>query len=156
MAREPFCARYRFIVRYRAFFGFQSTARERSAPKITTQNGGSSQNIPPRAKAKGQSPDGSTRGILKGGIIRAGASYSPLEPASLLTFLPEQESKAPAGSARSQFRTEIFCKSLLPLQSPVSLPCRRLRLYRPPGGRWLGAKPQVGGSQRAHSQLDCQ
>ena len=47
-----------------------------------------------RAKAKGQPPDGSSRGILKGGTIRAGASYSPLEPASLLTFLPEQESKA--------------------------------------------------------------
>ena len=52
-----------------------------------------------RAKAKGQSSDGSTRGILKGGAIRAGASCSPLEPASLLTFLPEQESKAPLASA---------------------------------------------------------
>ena len=47
-----------------------------------------------RAKAKGQSSDGSTRGILKGGAIRAGASCSPLEPASLHTFLPEQESMA--------------------------------------------------------------
>ena len=31
---------------------------------------------------------------LKGGTIRAGASCSPLEPASLHTFLPEQESMA--------------------------------------------------------------
>ncbi len=40
LAREPFCARYRFIVRYRAFSDFQSTAWERSTPKNTDQNGG--------------------------------------------------------------------------------------------------------------------
>ena len=40
LAREPFCARYRSMVRYRAFTIFQSTAWERSAPKTTTQNGG--------------------------------------------------------------------------------------------------------------------
>ena len=70
-------------------------------------------------------------GGYKGGTIRAGASCSPLKPASLLTFLPEQESKAPAGSARSQFRTEIFCESLLPLQCPVSF-LRCMVGYRQP------------------------
>ena len=53
------------------------------------------------SQSEGSIPVGSTRGILKGGTIRAGASCSPLEPASLLTFLPEQESKAPLASARS-------------------------------------------------------
>ena len=61
-----------------------------------------------RAKAKGQSPDGSTRGILNGGTIRAGASCSPLKPASLLPFLPEQERKAPLASAcRKPIREQI-------------------------------------------------
>ena len=52
--------------------------------------------------------------------------------------------------------TIIFCNLLLPLQCPVSLPCRKLRLYLPPGGRCLGAQPQDGGSQRVHSQFGCQ
>ena len=55
---------------------------------------GAKAETPHPSQSEGSIPDGSTRGILKGGIIRAGASYSPLEPASLLTFLPEQESKA--------------------------------------------------------------
>ena len=97
--REPFCARYRFIVRYRTFSIFQSTAWERSAPKTHNPKRGQRPKPRTRAKAKGQSPDGSTRGILKGGTIRAGASCSPLEPASLLPFLPEQERKAPLASA---------------------------------------------------------
>ena len=46
------------------------------------------------SQSEGSIPVGSTRGILKGGTIRAGASCSPLEPASLHTFLPEQESMA--------------------------------------------------------------
>ena len=29
------------------------------------------------------------------------------------------------------------------------------RLYLPPGGRWLGAQPQDGGSHRAQSPFDC-
>src|SRR5699024_923351 len=40
LAREPFCARYRFIVRYRAFSGFQSTAWVESTQKPTNSNGG--------------------------------------------------------------------------------------------------------------------
>ena len=63
-------------------------------PKNHNPKRGQRLNPTTRAKAKGQSPDGSTRGILKGGAIRAGASCSPLEPASLHTFLPEQESMA--------------------------------------------------------------
>ena len=49
-----------------------------------------------------------------------------------------------------------FLRIVTSLTRPVSLPCRRLRLYLPPGGRWLGAQPQDGGSHRAHSQFDCQ
>ena len=51
------------------------------------------------SQSEGSIPVGSTRGILKGGTIRAGASCSPLKPASLHTFLPEQESMAPLASA---------------------------------------------------------
>ena len=94
LAREPFFARYRSIVRYRAFSCFQSTAWDRNPNKIYIPKRGQGLKLRTRAKAKGQSPDGSTRGILKGGAIRAGASCSPLEPASLHTFLPEQESMA--------------------------------------------------------------
>ena len=61
----------------------------------------------------------------------------------------------PAANRRRQFRTIIFYKSLLPLQCPVSLPCRGVRLYLPPGGRWLGAQPQAGGSQRVQNQFNC-
>ena len=101
LAREPFCAWYRSMVRYRAFSIFQSTAWEINTPKIHKPKRVQRPKPTTRAKAKGQSPDGSTRGILKGGTIRAGASCSPLKPASLLPFLPEQESKAPLASARS-------------------------------------------------------
>ena len=51
--------------------------------------------------------------------------------------------------------SELPYKSLLPLRCPVSLPCRGVRLYLPPGGRWLGAQPQDGGSQRVQNQFDC-
>ena len=50
-----------------------------------------------RAKAKGQSFDGSTRGILKGGAIRAGASCSPLEPDNFPSFLAGARKEGPAG-----------------------------------------------------------
>ena len=129
----PCPARYRSIERYRAFSDFQSAVWERSTPQKPQTKTGAEAETPHPSQSEGSIPAGSSRGILKGGTIRAGASCSPLEPASLLTFLPEQESKALLAST-----------------------CRRLRLYLPPGGRWLGAKPQVGGSQRAHSQLDCQ
>ena len=62
-----------------------------------------------RAKAKGQSSDGSTRGILKGGIIRAGASYPPLEPDNFPYFLAGGRKEGPAGKRpeclRCQFRS---------------------------------------------------
>ena len=81
------------------FFRLSIDSVGRKHPKNHNPKRGQGLKPTTRAKAKGQSSDGSTRGILKGGIIRAGASYSPLEPASLLTFLPEQESKAPLASA---------------------------------------------------------
>ena len=40
------------------------------------------------------------------------------------------------------------------LKSLVSFLCRGLRLYLPTGGRWLGAQPQDGGSQRAGNQFN--
>ena len=46
-----------------------------------------------------------------------------------------------------------FLRIVTSLTRPVSLPCRRLRLYLPPGGRWLGAQPQDGGSRRGHNQF---
>ncbi len=136
------------------FFNLSIDSVETKHPKNHNPKRGQRLKPRTRAKAKGQSSDGSTRGILKGGIIRAGASYSPLEPASLLTFLPEQESKAPAGSARSQFRTEIFCESLLPLQCPVSFLRCMVGYRQPPTStapssnqncipRWLPQSPAV-------------
>ena len=72
--------------------------RQSQNPQTQT---GAEVETPHPSQSEGSIPVGSTRGILKGGTIRAGASCSPLKPASLLTFLPEQESKAPLASARS-------------------------------------------------------
>ena len=171
-------------MRYRAFSCFQSTAWERRTPKSHKPKRGQGLKPPHPSQSEGSIPDGSSRGILKGGTIRAGASCSPLEPASLHTFLPEQESMAllastcskpiveqmkrlkmgidnrqqvpplhqtgtasPACSLRRlrrqlppggscgvpplSMRTIIFYNSLLPLQSPVSLPCRRVPQIAP-------------------------
>ena len=99
LAREPFCARYRSMVRYRAFFYLPIDSVRTKNPKIPrTQTGAGAKTQHP-SQSEGSIPDGSTRGILKGGAIRAGASCSPLEPASLRTFLPGQESTAPLASA---------------------------------------------------------
>ncbi len=97
LTREPLGARYRSIVRYRAFSCFQSTAWERNTPKSHKPKRGKKSKLSTRAKAKGQSPDGSTRGILKGGIIRAGASYPPLEPDNFPYFLAGARKYGPAG-----------------------------------------------------------
>ena len=72
--------------------------RQSQNPQTQT---GAEVETPHPSQSEGSIPVGSTRGILKGGTIRAGASCSPLKPASLHTFLPEQESKAPLASARS-------------------------------------------------------
>ena len=97
LAREPFCARYRSMVRYRAFSCFQSTAWDRNPNKIYIPKRGQGLKLRTRAKAKGQSSDGSTRGILKGGAIRAGASCSPLEPDNFPSFLAGARKEGPAG-----------------------------------------------------------
>ena len=79
---------------------------------------------------------------------------TPLGVGSLfISGLPVRESP---GCPRCQFPTVISSKSLLPLQCPVSLLCRRPRLYLPPGGRCLGAMPQDGGSQREGNQFNHQ
>ena len=66
LAREPFCARYRFIVRYRALSDFQSTAWEGGSPKTNKPKRGQKLKRSTRAKAKGQSrmvpPGGFSRG----------------------------------------------------------------------------------------------
>ena len=99
LAREPFGARYCSMVRYRAFSIFQSTAWDKNVPKSYKSITGAEAKTPHPSQSEGSIPVGSTRGILKGGTIRAGASCSPLEPASLHTFLPEQESMALLASA---------------------------------------------------------
>ena len=82
-------------------FQFLNRQRGNEAPqKPRPKTGAGTKNHHP-SRSEGSIPDGSTRGILKGGTIRAGASCSPLKPASLHTFLPEQESMAPLASARS-------------------------------------------------------
>ena len=63
-------------------------------PKIPQTQTGAEAKTHHLSQSEGSIPVGSSRGILKGGTIRAGASCSPLKPASLLPFLPEQERKA--------------------------------------------------------------
>ena len=98
-----------FYVRYRAFSCSQSTAWEINAPKPHKPKRGQKLKPRTRAKAKGQSSDGSTRGILKVGIIRAGASYPPLEPDNFPYFLAGGRKEGPAGKRpeclRCQFRS---------------------------------------------------
>ena len=89
----PSSARYRSIVLHQVLSDFQSTAWERSTPKSQRFKRGQRPKHSTRAKAKGQPPDGSTRGFLRGNNS-SGSELFPLKPASLLTFLPEQESKA--------------------------------------------------------------
>ena len=98
LAREPFCARYRSMCDTGLFPAFNRQRGNEAPQKTQTKTGAGAKTQHP-SQSEGSIPDGSTRGILKGGAIRAGASCSPLEPASLLTFLPEQESKAPLASA---------------------------------------------------------
>ena len=96
-AREPFYARYRSMVRYRTFLSSQSTTWAQRTSKSHKPKRGQGVESTTRAKAKGQSPDGSTRGILKGGAIRAGASCSPLEPDNFPYFLAGARKYGPAG-----------------------------------------------------------
>ena len=49
------------------------------------------------SQSEGSIPVGSTRGILKGGAIRAGASCSPLEPDNFPSFLAGARKEGPAG-----------------------------------------------------------
>ena len=76
------------------FFNLPIDSVGKKRPKNHNPKRGQGVESTTRAKAKGQSPDGSTRGILKGGTIRAGASCSPLSRTTFLPFLPEQESMA--------------------------------------------------------------
>ena len=82
---------------------FQALNRQRGneAPQKPHSKTGAVAKTYHPSQSEGSISVGSTRGILKGGTIRAGASCSPLKPASLLPFLPEQERKAPLASARS-------------------------------------------------------
>ena len=146
LAREPFCARYRSMVRCRAFSCFQSTAWERSAPKFRKSKTGAAAKTYHPSRSEGSIPVGSTRGILKGGTIRAGASCSPLEPASLLTFLPEQESKAAGGQCPLTISHGGFLRIVTSLTRPVSLPrCSRCKDQSPPCQRGVVWRSQTGG-----------
>ena len=83
------------------FFNLPIDSVGKKSPEKNKPKWGQRQSIRNPSQSEGSIPDGSSRGILKGGIIRAGASYPPLEPASLRTFLPEQESTALLASTRS-------------------------------------------------------
>ena len=71
-------------------------------------------------------------------------------------FLPAPFHKGACGQCPLAISHGSFLLLVPSLTRPVSLPCRGLRLYLPPGGRWLGAQPQDGGSQRAANQFDHQ
>ena len=94
LAREPFYARYRSMVRYRAFLSSQSTTWAQRTSKSNKPKRGQGVESTTRAKAKGQSPDGSTRGILKGEQFERERVAPPLSRTTFHTFLPEQESMA--------------------------------------------------------------
>ena len=134
------------MVRYRAFSISQSTAWERSAPKFRKSKTGAAAKTYHPSRSEGSIPVGSTRGILKGGTIRAGASYPPLEPASLLTFLPEQESKAAGGQCPLTISHGGFLRIVLSLTRPVSLlRCSRCLGQSPPCQRGVVWRSQTGG-----------
>ena len=63
--------------------------------------------------------------------------------------VPAPFSKGAAACRRSQFRTVIFCESLLPLQCPVSLlRCSRCTAQSPPCQRGVVWRSQTGGIPR--------
>ena len=69
------------------FFSLSIDSVGRKHPKIPqTQTGVGAKTHHP-SQSEGSIPDGSSRGILKGGIIRAGASCSPLKPDNFPSFL---------------------------------------------------------------------
>ena len=66
----------------------------------------------------------STWGLLRFHMGWCFGEVAAVESLSHGYAVPAPFGKGAAGSARRQFRTGIFCESLLPLQCPVSLPCR--------------------------------
>ena len=108
LAREPFCTRYRFIVRYRTFSIFQSTAWDKNVPKFYKSKTGAKAETPHPSQSEGSIPVGSSRGILKGGTIRAGASCSPLKPDNFPYFLAGARKYGPAGKRlqKADWRTD--------------------------------------------------
>ena len=124
LAREPFCARYRFIVRYRDLSDFQSTAWEGGSPK--THKPKRVQRLKPRtrAKAKGQSRLVPPGGFLRGEQFERERVVPPLS--RLLCILSCRSKKVrPRWQAPGVSPVSISlgssCRSSLPLQSPVSL-----------------------------------
>ena len=97
-AREPFYARYRSMVRYRAFLSSQSTTWAQRTSKSHKPKRGQGVESTTPSQSEGSIPVGSTRGFLRGNNS-SGSELFPLKPASLLPFLPEQERKAPLASA---------------------------------------------------------
>ena len=89
--KGAFFIRYRSMVRYRAFTGFQSTAWEIITPKIHKLKRVQRPKPTTRAKAKGQSPDG-----------------SPLKPDNFPFFLAGARKEGPAGKhlQKADWRTD--------------------------------------------------
>ena len=135
LAREPFCARYRFIVRYRDLSDFQSTAWEGGSPK--THKPKRVQRLKPRtrAKAKGQSRLVPLGGFLRGEQFERERVVPPLS--RLLCILSCRSKKVrPRWQAPGVSPVSISlgssCRSSLPLQSPVSLLRWKLGHRQPP------------------------
>ena len=77
LAREPFCARYRSMVRYRAFLDLQSTAWERNAPKkpqLKTGAGGKTQHP---SQSEGSTSRWFLPGDSQGGNNSSGSELFP-------------------------------------------------------------------------------
>ena len=107
---------------YIRFYQTFNRQRGNEAPRNPKDsNGGRGRNIAPEPKRRVNLPMVPPGGFLRGEQFERERVVPSLSRTTFHTFLPEQESMAPAGSARSQFRTELFCESLLPLQCPVSL-----------------------------------
>ena len=105
LAREPFCARYRSMVRYRAFSIFQSTAWDRNPNKIYIPKRGQGLKLRTRAKAKGQSRMVPPGGFLRGEQFERERVVPPLS--RLLCFLSCRSKKGrPRWQALAESRLE--------------------------------------------------
>ena len=79
------------------FFNLPIDSVGTKRPKNTQPKTGAEAETHHPSQSEGSIPVGSSRGILKGGTIRAGASCSPLEPDNFPSFLAGARKEGPAG-----------------------------------------------------------